>query len=317
MNGSSATALRRHPRLKLAASLVAGSVVLTAALLGPVLTAGATAANASTTPVARAAARVAASTAAADSRHGSTAYARHLIARLRLPAGSRRMHGKQIADLSPSLAAILTDVVDKRALFHVPERMTALSTYLQAHAPAAMTVTSSGSYSGRNGVIAETVTFSPRHLPAGIFSALLVTTFKPTGHGASVLRADAQVAWFPPRGGAVRIRASDYRAVVVTRSRANGHDRHTKVVTAPREVARLAAMYNRLHGAPDVVTTCPELGPSTIIYLLSFRPAQAGTAAVVLSPTNCQDVGVTIGGKPEPGLYPASTVNAAARRALH
>ena len=298
MNGSGAAAPRRHPGLKLPASLVAGTLLTATMLTATALTATG-----------------AAGVAAADSRLGATAYARHLLARLQLPAGSRRMRWKQVAGLWPSLEAILTDVVDKRALFHVPERMTALSTYLQAHAPAGMTVTSWGSYSNRNGITAETVTFSPRHLPARIFSAILVTTFKPARHGASLLRADAQVAWFPPRGGAVRIRASDYKAVAVTRSRASGHDRHTKVVTGARQVARLVAMYNRLHGAPDVVTTCPELGPNTIVYMLSFRPAQAGTAAVVLSPTNCQDVGVTIGGKPEPGLYPASTVNAAASRA--
>jgi hypothetical protein len=316
MKESGAGAPRRYSRLKLAAGLLAGS-----AMLATVLTAsaapGAAVASASTNRVPRAAGTVVtAGAVAADSRHGATAYGRYLIARLRLPAGSRRMHWKRVAGLSPSLGAIVTDVVDLRALYHVPEPMTALSSYLQAHAPAGTTVSSWGSYSQNGQVTAETVTFSPRHLPAGTFSAMLVTTFKPATGGASVLRADAQVAWFPARGGAVRIHASDYDAVIVTRSRADGHDRHTKVVTGARSVARLVAMYNRLHGAPDVVTSCPEFGADTIVYVLSFRPAHAGTLAVKLSPSNCEDVGVTIGGKPQPDLYPASTVNAAASHAL-
>lgn len=310
MNGSGAGAPHGYPRLKLAASLVAGGAML-AAVLAAAAAPGAAAASAGTTPSPRAAGTV-----AADSRLSATLYGRHLIARLRLPAGSRRMHWKYVAGLSPSLGAILTDVVDLRALYHVPEPMSALSSYLRAHAPAGMTVSTWGSYSKNGNVLAETVTFSPRHLPAGIFSAMLVTTFKPARDGASLLRADAQVAWFPPRGGAVRIHASDYTSVAVTGSRANGHDRQTKIVTGARQVARLVALYNRLHGAPDVVTSCPAFGPRTIVYVLSFRPAQAGIPAVVLSPSNCEDVGVTIGGKPEPDLYPASAVNAAASGAL-
>jgi hypothetical protein len=58
-----------------------------------------------------------------------------------------------------------------------------------------------------------------------------------------------------------------------------------------------------------------ELGPSTVEYRLTFHPAHAAPT-VVLSPTNCLDVGVTIGGHPEPELYPAAAVDAAARRVL-
>jgi hypothetical protein len=299
---------RRFVRLKVAASLVACTAMLAAAgatIAAPGAAGAAVAMRAPRTPAAI----------AADSRSGAKAYARHLLARLRLPAGSRRLHWKHVAGLSPSLAAILTDVVDLRALDRVPEPMTALGRYLRAHAPAGMTVSSWGLFGDRGKITARTVTFSPRHVPAGIYSAMLVTTFKPAKGGASLLRADAQVAWFPPRGGAVRIRATDYKSVTVTRFRGVGREERSRTISAARQVRKLVAMYNRLHGAPDVLTGCPEDSPSTTEYRLTFHPARTAPA-VVLSPTNCLSVGVTIGGRSEPDLYPAATVIAAASRVL-
>ncbi len=224
------------------------------------------------------------------------------------------MHLRHVAGLSPTLAAIQTDVVDLRALYHAAEPMS-LFKYLQAHTPAGMTVSSSGWLSYRRKITARTVTFSPRHLPAGIYSAMLATTFKPAKDGASLLRADAQVAWFPPRGGAGRIHAADYKPVTVTRSRDDGRDKRSTTVSGRRQVRKLIALYNRLHGAPDVQTGCPESGPSTIEYRLTFHPADAAPR-VVLSPTNCLVVGVTIGGHPEPDLYPTAAVGAAASQVL-
>jgi hypothetical protein len=144
---------------------------------------------------------------------------------------------------------------------------------------------------------------------------MLVTTFKPAKDGASLLRADAQVAWFPARGGAVRIHAADYKSVTVTRSREDGRDKRSSTVSGPRQVRKLIAVYNRLQGAPDMVTSCPESGASTIEYRLTFHPADTASR-VVLSPTNCFVVGVTIGGHSEPDLYPAAAVDAAASRVL-
>lgn len=323
MNESSAAALRKYlPQARRAAAIVAGTamVAVAATMIAASSSAGAASAGPGASAVAapQAAAAVTRDSrgSARDSRAGATAYARHLLARLRLPAGSRRMHWRRIPGLSPSLPLILSDVVDKRALYHAPEPVAALSKYLRAHVPSGLTVSSWGWSGYRGRITSESVTFTPRHLPGSLFSAELVTTFKAAKGGASLLRADAQVAWFPPRGGAVRIRASDYKSVVVTRSRLDGSHRHTKTVTGARRVAKLVALYNRLHHAPDVETSCPFMGPHTIVYVLSYRPEHAGIPAVVLSPSNCLDVSVSIGGKHEPALYPASRVNAAARRAL-
>jgi hypothetical protein len=301
---------RTYRQLKLAASLTAAIALLAAA--GAAIAAPAAAGpSAASTAAATMRAPGPASAITEHSRSEAKAYARSLLARLRLPAASRRIRWKRVPGLSPTLGAILTDVVDLRALYHVPEPMSHLDRYLQRHTPTGMTVSSSGWFSSGGKITAETVTFSPRRLPAGIYSAMLVTTFKPARHGASLLRADVQVAWFPPRGGAVRIHAMDYKSVTVTRSREDGRDKQSRTVSGARQVRKLVALYNRLHGAPDVVTSCPEDGPTTIQYRLTFHPAHAAPR-VVLSPTNCFVVGVTIGGHPEPDLYPAAPVVAAA-----
>lgn len=311
MSRPGAAAHRKNPSLKLAVSLIGATamVATAAAVAAP----GAAVASAGTK--AGLAAPLVRQASAAGRQANATAYARHLRARLRLPDGSRRMHWRRVTGVSPSLAAILTDVVDRRALFHVPMPMTALSRYLRAHPPAGLTVSSSGSYGSRKKITARTVTFSPKHQPGEIYSAMLVTTFKPAKNGASLLRVDAQVAWFPRRGGAVRIHARDYKSVTVARFRADGHGRRIRTLTGARQVARLARVYNRLHGAPDVLTGCPSANANTIDYRLTFHPA-GGAPAVVVSPTNCLFVDVTIGGHPEPNLYPADAVIAAARRVL-
>jgi hypothetical protein len=319
MDGPGATGPLRYPRLKLAASLMAGVAMLAAAgaMIATPAAAGTSAASPdlASTGAATISAPHTTSASTDNSRSEAMAYARHLLAELRLPPGSRRMHWKHVAGLAPTLAAILTDVVDRRALYHVPEPISQLARYLQAHTPAGMTVSSSGWFSYQGKITVRTVTFSPRHLPARIYSAMVVTTFKPAKGGASLLRADAQVAWFPPRGGAVRIKAADYRSVTVTRSRADGREKRSMTVSRVRQVRKLVALYNRLHGAPDAVTSCPADAPSTIEYRLTFHPAHAAPR-VVLSPTNCFIVGVTIGGRSEPDLYPAAAVVAAASRIM-
>ncbi len=59
--------------------------------------------------------------------------------------------------------------------------------------------------------------FAPRSLPAGLYQATLATVIAGRPAGGSYLRADAQVAWYPPRSAAEYVTASQYRSVTVTR----------------------------------------------------------------------------------------------------
>lgn len=311
MHGRQAGAPRRPQRFAITAATVAGTVMVAAAC-------GAIPGPGPERPTGRVPVTTGKlSSQSSDSRAGAQAYGRRLLASLRLPPGARVVPwpAKPPAGLSPNTPAILTDTIDLRVLYRLGAPTGAVNDFLLAHRPGGLTLDANGSDSHFATVTSEFVSFAPRALPAGIYSAELDATLKPAPGGGTLLRADAQVAWFPPRRGAVRIHAADYKSVTVTRSRADGRDKRSRTVSGPRQVGKLVALYNRLHGAPDVITSCPASGTSTIEYQLTFHPADAAPS-VVLSPTNCFGVGVTIDGHSEPDLYPATAVIAAASRTV-
>ena len=254
----------------------------------------------------------------ADSRAGATAYARRLLAGLRLPPGARKLPwpAKPPAGLDPMNPEILSDTVDLKVLYRVSASTDAVSSFLATHPPNALMVSTNGSYSHFGNVTSEFVGFAPRTLPAGIYSAELNTTFKPRPGGGSLLRADAFVAWYPPRGSARLIDPAGYRAVTIRWQ--HGYSVTVRTFTSRTAVAHFAGMYNALYGAPDVVTSCPaELaGPGRSDYQIVFSPVP-GQPRVVVSPTNCMFVEVSIGGRSVSSLYPAADLLTAAQRAVH
>ena len=254
----------------------------------------------------------------ADSRAFATAYARKLLARLRLPAGARKLTwpARLPAGLSPTRPAILSDFVDLKALYRVSQSMSATYGFLLAHHPAG---TMSDAYG--QGTLSGTVTsqfadFTAEHLPGGIFEADLNTVIKPRRGGGSLLRADAFVAWYPSRGTARHINPAGYRAVTIRWQ--HGYRVTVRTLTSRQAVVRYADLYNALHGAPDVETSCPSAGPgmNRNDYQIVFRPS-GGQARVVVNPTNCMFVNVSIGGRQVPALYPAGALLSAAERAMH
>jgi hypothetical protein len=67
---------------------------------------------------------------------------------------------------------------------------------------------------GRLGrVTMRMISYAPRSLPAGIEQAAVAVTVIPAGGGGSLLRADAEVIWFPPRSAAEYLRPAAFQAV--------------------------------------------------------------------------------------------------------
>jgi hypothetical protein len=62
----------------------------------------------------------------------------------------------------------------------------------------------------------QDVSFLARSVPAGIASAQLVLTIAPASSGGSLLRADAQVIWYPPRSAAEYIDPARYHLMSLT-----------------------------------------------------------------------------------------------------
>ncbi len=321
MRGSDRPASRQHVRLAWTAAVIAGTSLL-AAGCGTARAPGAPATGQAghATAASHAVTTVTDSGAVADSRAEATAYARQLLARLPLPPSARRMPwpSTPIASLEPSLPAALKAVVDLRLLYRVSWPVGHIDAYLLAHRPDGLlreSVAQTGHAAG-GGIIAstESLSFAPQKLPAGIYLAVLAATIAPAPGGGSLVRADAEVAWYPPRSAAEHIDATAYRSVTVTSTSATpaNSPATTRTYTAPSVLAELAAVVNGLHAAPTTVVNCPLI-PASDDYRLVFRPTAHGAPQVVVSPSDCLFVGFTSAGRAQPDLYPASSLLRALR----
>jgi hypothetical protein len=254
----------------------------------------------------------------ADSRAGATAYARKLLASLRLPPGARTLPwpARLPAGLTPTRPAVLSDFVDLKSLYQVSQSMSATYGFLLAHHPAGTTSDAYGQGTLSGTVTSQFADFTQVHTPGGIFSAELNTVIEPRPGGGSLLRSDAFVAWYPLRGTARRINPAAYRSVTIRWL--HGYRVTVRTLTSRQAVGRYADLYNALHGAPDVETSCPNAGAGMDRndYQIVFSPA-GGQPRVIVNPTNCMFVDVSIGGRQVPALYPAGALLSAAERAMH
>ncbi len=324
----------RFSRNAAIATAVGAAALLTAAC-------GTTSAPGSAVPGQAASSAASRPPAAAGTRSWSAgqaaAYARQLLAVLPLPPGATvtTWPSAPVPLLAPSLPALLGHVVDVRVLYRVTMPVADVSSYLAAHRPAALQQTGTGSAGivqrpgqrgapGRPGpavspeplatVQARYLDFAPRNLPAGLYQATLATVIAARPAGGSYLRADAQVAWYPPRSAAEYVTASQYRSVTVTRPDAGmAGEPVTSTYRTAKIIATLAAAVDRLHAAagPGAIS-CPLMRAGSF-YRLVFNPAAPDAGQIVVTPTGCLLVGVTAGGQRQPPLYP----DAALITALH
>ncbi len=159
------------------------------------------------------------------------------------------------------------------------------------------------------------VSYQPRSLPAGISSAELDTAVVPAAGGGSLLRADATVTWYPARSAAERIDPARYREAVVSITMFNpGRHTVTRAITSRGTIARLAGQANGLHAAPYQPPSCPAILAS---YRITFVPAARPAPRVVVTPSGCLTVGVTVAGAAQPQLWGDTGLIAAAKRLLH
>jgi len=253
----------------------------------------------------------------ADSRAGATAYARRLLASLRLPPGARKLPwpARPPAGLTPAIPGIGSDMVDLKVLYRLSQPMSVTGSFLLAHHPAGTTLAGSGLGSQSGTVTSQSANFTAARPPAGIFSAELNTAITPGTDGGSLLRADAFVAWYPPRGTARRINPAGYTAVIIRWQ--HGHSVTVRTLTSRQSVLYFAGLYNELHGAPEIsVRGCfpAGTGADANSYQIVFSPAH-GQPKVVISPA-CLFVKVSLGGRQVSQLYPETGLFSAAARAV-
>jgi len=256
---------------------------------------------------------------APGSRAEAAALGRQMLSSLRLPAGARRLPQAPLpSSLSQPAAGPAGGAtsLDEYQLFALPQPMPAAAAALTADVPAGMRQTSTGQGSGPSGPTMMEVGDTPRSLPAGIYTAQFVLTVVPAASGGSLLRADAELTWFPPRTDAEYIFPASYHALTIAVTILNPrlHTLH-KVVTSQAVINRLAEALNQAQAAPLVAMHCPAAFAS---YRLTFASPRPGLPAVVVSTTRwpCGGAGITVGGRTQPPLLAANTVVAIADQAL-
>ena len=249
----------------------------------------------------------------AGSRTEAATLARQLLSRLRLPAGARRLPQKPVPPSLTSPAygpAAVPSSLDQYRLFALAQPMATAAAFLAAHVPAGMEAFGTGSASGPDGVTEEDVSYQPRSVPAGIAGAQLVLTVVPASSGGSLLRADAQIIWYPPRSAAEYLDPGRYHVLIISVS-VSGQKPHTvhKVVTSRAFIARLARLLNGLPAEPLGTVACPAIFAD---YQVAFSVSRPSRPAVVISfnETGCGGTGITVHGRPQPPLEDHGSVAA-------
>jgi hypothetical protein len=246
----------------------------------------------------------------AGSRAQAAALARQLRSRLRLPPGTRRLpHTPVPASLAaPAYGpADVTPSLDQYQLFALTQPMAAAAAFLAAHVPPGLGPGGTASGSGPF----QAVSYLARPLPAGIAGAQVVLTVVPAAAGGgSLLRADAQVTWYPARTAAEYIDPGRYHVLRITVS-IGGRRPHTvrKLVTSRAVIARLAGALDRMQAAPSEVVSCPAIWAD---YQLAFSVSRQSRPVVVVSANQdgCGGAGITVNGRTQPALDDHGTVAA-------
>jgi hypothetical protein len=176
--------------------------------------------------------------------------------------------------------------------------------FLLAHVPAGMRLYVNGQGSGPAGVSMQDVSYARRSVPAGIYQADLVTVVVPGPGGAALLRADAQVIWFPPRSTAEHLDPASFRKVTISARVLNPRP-HTvsRVVTSHAVIVRLASLLNGLPAAPDLSMSCPGVA---VTYRVAFAAGAGRAPEAIVTAAGCLTDQITVNGKAQPVLWDRS-----------
>jgi predicted small lipoprotein YifL len=254
----------------------------------------------------------------AGRRAEAAALAGRLLSGLRLPAGTRRLPQTPAPRYLSQPASEPGDsaLLDAHRFFAVPASPAALSGYLVAHVPAGLTAGGTGQSSGPGQPTELDVSYVARKAPAGIYSAQVTLTIVPDSSGGSLLRADAQVIWYPSRTAAEYVDPARYHVLTLAVT-IYGRSVHTiyKVVTSQADIARLAEALDRSPAEPPIAINCPAIW---LTYKLSLSVSRHARPAVVISTNSigCGGTAITVNGRPQPALADGGAVAAAANQAL-
>ena len=234
------------------------------------------------------------------------AYALGLLAKLRLPAGTRQAAWPAQPDRlpQPMLPYWPTYGVTAQALYRAGASMGSVDWFLLGHVPAGMQPRWAYPANGNDRFVLDV----PAHLPRGIAHANLEVVIIPHGSGSLIL-AEVQVVWYPPRSAAEYIHPDRYRSVTVTVPKPSDASRGatvTQTFTSRAVIAELAVLLNRLPGMLPTAFSCPPMTvPPTRVpspYRVVFTPRSRQWPTIAAAPVGCFQGGIVVGKHRQPAL---------------
>lgn len=251
---------------------------------------------------------IATSSRANGTRAQAMALARHLLAELSFPPGTKSAHVTSLPPLLRGHQGPGPGWAGGQEILVVPGNPRSALERLDAHAPFS-TPTRYGS---------ALPTWSGTLLPApepGIDAAQVSVGIAAYSGSTTLVAAYAYATWLPARTAAEHLDPSGFRAVTVGEDRLIPSSREvTRTSTDPAVIARLAAFVNGLPPAPALIGRSCAVVMSR--YTLRFTARDANGPAVVVSTVECGTDGITVNGKPQPGLWDTHARLAAMARQL-
>ena len=234
------------------------------------------------------------------------AYALGLLAKLELPLGTRpaTWPARPGSLPQPVLPYWPTYGVTAQALYRAGASMGSVWWFLTRHVPAGMRPRWAYPANGNDRFVLDV----PARLPRGIAHANLEVVIIPRGSG-SLIRAEVQVVWYPPRSAVEYIHPERSRSVTVTApklSDASGDATLTRTFTSRAVIAELAALLNRLPGMLPTAFNCPAMrtgsSPPPSPYRLVFTPRSRQWPTITAAPVGCSPGGIMVGKHRQPAL---------------
>lgn len=224
------------------------------------------------------------------------ALARHLVAEMRFPRGTRpstlRSVPSGLRDPGPSGPGWAHTM----RLLVAPVKPAAVWAALLPHPP----FNDGGSIgaAASNGPVGSDVL-----LPApepGIDAAEAAVWVEPWTKGTTVIAAYGFATWLPLRTAAEHLDPARFRAVTITAEKIiSGLHRTTRTFTSAAVIAELAGFLNGRPAAPQIAVPCP-LPP--VSYQLRFTPKAHEGAVVDVAPSCLTDM-ITVNGAEQPSVW--------------
>jgi hypothetical protein len=251
---------------------------------------------------------IATSSWATGTRAQALALARHLLAELSVPPGTKPAHVRSLPPLLRDHQGPGAGWAGDQEILVVPGNPRTVLERLDAHAP----------FSTPTRYGAALPTWSGTLLPApepGIDAAQVSVGIAAYSGTATLVTAYAYATWLPARTAAEHLDRFGFRAVTIGEDRLIPSSRQvTRTFTDPAVIARLAGFVN---GLPPAAALAGRSCAAVLSrYTLRFTARDANGPAVVVSTVDCGIDGITVNGKPQPGLWDTHARLAAMARQL-